>query len=473
MKRKINKTNFLLLLCGTAIFVVLSIIARISIRLPSDEFEKDVIPFFVALLVMAGVFYLVAVKFSWKNRSCSIFLILLFGLAFRVTFVNSTPILENDFYRYLWDGAVVASGVNPYEHSPHSVSEEFLGEKLENLKQRYGATLEKINHPHIKTIYPPVAQFFFTLSYWISPMNLEAWRILLLLFDLTTFALVLLSLKKLGLPLQNSLIYWWNPLLVKEIFNSVHMDVLVLPFALGAMLLFLYGRKKLWAPALSIAAGIKLWPALLFGVFIKTLTGKRERVVAVALFIFTLAIVFSPMMVAQIDSSSGIVAYGKSWQNNSPFFSLVVGGSRSVLQTLDIHPGHAHWYSRVVILLIMLFWKFYVVFMCRDLDIYRKTLLIAGGLFLLSPTQFPWYYTWVVPFLCVARSPGFLLLTALLPLYYLQYWLIDGKHGAFTNMVVWIEFAPVWILLVWEWLRFRPQRKELLTDRDKSRLANM
>ena len=320
MKIKINKTNLLLLLCGTAIFVLLAVIAGISTQLSSDGFEKEAVLFFIAILVTAGVFYLLAVRLSWKNSRCSLLLILVFGLAFRVVFLNSTPILENDFYRYMWDGAVAVDGVNPYGYSPSSIRKGVSSEEFEGLRQKYGATLEKINHPHIKTIYPPVAQLFFAVSYWISPMNVEAWRALLLLSDLATIALILLSLKKMGLPLQSSMIYWWNPLLVKEIFNSVHMDVIVFPFTLGAMLLFIYGSKRLWVLALSVAAGVKLWPALLFGVFIKTLTQKRERAVAVSLFILTLAIVFSPMIAAETDSSSGLVAYGKSWHNNSLFF---------------------------------------------------------------------------------------------------------------------------------------------------------
>jgi hypothetical protein len=39
------------------------------------------------------------------------------------------------------------------------------------------------------------------------------------------------------------LVYWWNPLLVKETFNSGHLDVIAFPFVLEALLLNL--RKKI------------------------------------------------------------------------------------------------------------------------------------------------------------------------------------------------------------------------------------
>ena len=458
---KINKPNRLLLLCGTAVFLLLGAIAKISPQLSSGDFEKDLIPVFISLLIAASAIYFVAVGSFRKNRACSLLLIILFGLGFRVLFLFSTPILEDDYHRYFWDGAVVANGINPYQYSPEEAVEGVGSEKLKELKHLYGETLEKVNHPHVKTIYPPVAQFFFAVSYKISPMSLTAWRIMLVVFDVVTLVLLLASLQKLGLSLQNSLIYWWNPLLLQQIFNSAHMDILAFPFVLGAILLFLYRSKGFWGLALSFAVGVKLWPALLFGMFLKPLREKRETLLQIFVFAAVVLIIFLPMVVFKLDSTSGIVAYGKSWQNNSPFFTAVLSGWEFILEVFDIHPGHAQTHSRVGLIAIFLVWKFYVAYASGSLGIHRKALLIIGGAFLLIPAQFPWYYAWLLPFLCIAPSPGFLALTALLPLYYLQYYFPPHpeENGIFGDMVVWIEFAPVWALLAWEWLRFRASKK--------------
>lgn len=459
--RKINKPNWFLLLCGLAVFLLLGAIAKISPQLSSEGFQRDLIPVFILLLVAAAAVYFVAVGSFRKNRACSLLLIVLFGLGFRVLFLFSTPILEDDFHRYFWDGAVLASGINPYEHSPEQVTENGGNERLEELKGLYGETLEKVNHPHVKTIYPPVAEFFFAVAYKISPMGITTWRIMLLVFDLITLVLLFVSLRKLDIPPQSLLIYWWNPLLVQQIFNSVHMDVLAFPFVLGAILLFLYGRKRLWTLALALAVGVKLWPALLFGLFLKPFREKRETLLRTLIFVAAILIIFLPTVVFKLDPASGIVMYGKSWENNSPLFAMILSGWEFVLEVMDIHPGHAQTHSRVGVIAVLLVWKFYVAFASGSLGIHRKALLIIGGAFLLSPAQFPWYYTWLLPFLCVALSPGFLALTALLPLYYLQYYLSPyaEETGIFGNAVVWIEFAPVWLLLVWEWWKFRASRR--------------
>ena len=457
MIKKINKFNLVLFICGTAIFFLLGIIAKISKLLPSDDFEKDCVPVFVSFLIAAAAVYFVSVWKFRKNTACSLILIILFGLGFRILFIPSTPILENDFYRYMWDGAVSSSGVNPYEYSPRQVIDGESPEKLKTLKREHEETLKKINHPHVKTIYPPVSQFFFALSYKLSPMSLEAWRIILILFDLTTLGLLLLSLGKLKIPLQSSIVYWWNPLLVKEIFNSAHMDVVAFPFVLAAIFLFLSGSKRICVLILSLAAGVKLWPALLFGLFIKPFREKRETVLRILIFTAALLVIFLPLIVLRAEPNSGVLTYGKSWQNNSPLFSVILYLWEAVFSAFEVHRGHAQKYSRIAVVLILLLWNFYVLFAKGSLGIYRKALLIVGGAFLLSPAQFPWYYTWLLPFLCMAPSWGFLSLTALLPLYYLQYYLSSsaGQAELFRNVVVWIEFAPVWVLLVWEWKAFR------------------
>ena len=455
--KKINKPDRLLFLCGIAIFALLAAVAKISPGLAAEDFRKDLIPFFTALMIAAGAVYFLAVRGFRRNRAVSLLLIILFGLAFRTLFMFSVPVLENDFYRYFWDGGVVASGVNPYAHSPEQVSLGKADGRLVELKREYGGHFEKINHPNVKTIYPPVAEFFFAVSHKISPRSLTAWRLVLLAFDAATLVILLISLRTLGMPLQNCLVYWWNPLVVKEIFNSAHMDVLAFPFVLGAILLFLKNRKKLCVAALALAAGVKLWPALIFGTFLRPFREKWLSAAQTLVFVVLLGAIFLPMILSQPDQSSGIVAYGKSWQNNSPFFSMVLKTGEFFFELADIHPGHAQKYSRIAVLAVLLLWKLYVAFGSGPLGLHRKALLIVGVGFLLSPTQFPWYFTWLVPFLAVAPSRAFLSLTALLPLYYLQYLLPAG--GTFSNLVVWIEFAPVWVLLFLEWTKYRSDKR--------------
>src|SRR5688572_26706121 len=49
-----------------------------------------------------------------KNRRWNLGIIIAAGLLFRATIFFAPPSLSDDIYRYLWDGRVQLSGVNPY-----------------------------------------------------------------------------------------------------------------------------------------------------------------------------------------------------------------------------------------------------------------------------------------------------------------------------------------------------------------------
>jgi len=59
-----------------------------------------------------------------------------------------------------------------------------------------------------------------------------------------------------------------------------------------------------------------------------------------------------------------------------------------------------------------------------------------------------------LPFLTIHARTSLLLLTPLLSLYYLRpYFSARGMAGIHDNGIVWLEFVPVWILLVWEYFK--------------------
>jgi hypothetical protein len=390
------------------------------------------------------------------------------GLLARGIFFFSTPILEDDYYRYLWDGAVTASGINPYSYSPDEALEppdesggSEIGERarLGALAAESGNVAERINHPRLRTIYPPVAQGAFALSYSLKPWSLTAWRAVLLLFDVATMLLVLAILRSLGLPLVWVLIYWWNPLLIRETINGAHMDVIAIPFALAAMLLAIRSRFLLASASLALAMGAKLWPATLAPILLRPLL-KNPKKLAAALCIIAVAgaAMFVPIYAGGLDKDSGFTAYGKGWEMNDALFMVFVSASRGFMKIVGIEPGNAQIAARGIVLLLICAW---VGLLARGkiesgIDLGEKCLFIAAAIFLLSPTQFPWYFIWVLPFLAIRPRASLLMFTALLPLHYLRfYFKARGDVGIFDNGIVWIEFVPVWLMLAWEFWRSR------------------
>ena len=251
------------------------------------------------------------------------------------------------------------------------------------------------------------------------------------------------------------MIYWWNPLLVKEIFNSAHLDVLVFPFVLGALLLAAGNRHVRSVLSITLGIGIKLWPAILLPLILRPLLSKPKKLAAaVILILVLLGGLFAPVYLSGLDQSTGFIAYGERWQNNDSAFRGLIVLSELALDALGYKTFHKYALARVLVISLIALWIAFVTFgrRFRDDDLYKKSLFILAFVFLVSPTQFPWYYTWLLPFLAVAPRFSLLLPTLLLPLYYLRYYLEPiGKIDVFTNVIVWIEFVPVWIFLLLEW----------------------
>jgi len=74
--------------------------------------------------------------------------------------------------------------------------------------------------------------------------------------------------------------------------------------------------------------------------------------------------------------------------------------------------------------------------------------VIVAALFLLSPALFPWYFSWVAVLLPLVPVTGLLVLSALLPLYYLRFmFAARGDTAFFDTTIVWFEYGPALILI--------------------------
>jgi hypothetical protein len=452
-----------MLILGSLLVVLQILLAFLSLLLEPGPQLGPLVPTLTALGVTAGVVYLLAISRITRlpDSTRLLIFVLAAGAVMRLVLLFSTPILEDDFYRYLWDGAVTAQGVNPYIHAPADLLadpglHDEVPSVLRQLAPEADNVLPRINHPHLSTIYPPLSQLAFALAYWLAPFSLTAWRLVLLAFDLATLVLLYAILRTLNLPLLLLTIYWWNPLFLKEVVNSAHLDVLALPFVLGAVLLTLKGRPLAALAPLAGGIGAKLWPFLLAPLILRPLLSQPRRLVLGVLLLGTmLVLLFLPVLVAGGGESTGFWTYARHWEMNDALFKLLHWGVLAALSGFGAISSAAPVVTRMIVLGLLSVW---IVWQVRQPwqdgnDFCERALLILAALFLLSPTQFPWYYIMLIPFLTLRPRWSLLLLTVLLPLYYLRYaFLARGQAVWFDYGLVWLEYLPVWLLLIKEGL---------------------
>lgn len=387
-----------------------------------------------------------------------------FGLLARLLLLFSEPVLEDDYHRYLWDGGVLAHGISPYKYSPSDILEsEDTPMMLKELSSWASPVPERINHPDLRTIYPAGAQALFSVSHFFGPWSLTAWRLMILIAELTSFAVLLSMLSHVAKsPLWISL-YWWNPLVIKELMNSAHMEAVMMPFLLGGIYLAMKGLYARSSFILSIAASIKFWPALLLPLVWKVLL-KRPFIlcVTILLSLFIGAVIVWPFLQSGLNESSGLVAYGVKWKTNSAFFPLFESLVLFFTDLFSFSQKTGSLLARAIVGLFLVGLVFWFAF-TKSLNSRNKNerslfalSFICFTLFLLSPAQFPWYFVWVAPFLVFYPLWGFVVLVPFMAFYYLGFYFntIDAlrDYKFLLSFLIWL---PVWGLLAFELINNR------------------
>jgi hypothetical protein len=403
---------------------------------------------FVSQRILIGLLFFLAIinihkvpiKESW------IAWIIFSGLLARLILIPSAPILEDDFYRYMWDGAVTANGFNPYVYSPQDVLDKKteVPEKILDLSKDSGTIINKINHPKIKTLYPALSQIVFAISYYIFPWSVVGWKFVMLIGDILLLFFLIKILNELKLPILYVAIYWLNPVVLHEFFNTGHYDLFALLFTAISIYYFLKNKHLTSSVMLALAVGFKLWPILILPILLRRLTNQKLKLIASGLvFSLLVFIIFIPVLLAGYDENQGFMKYAANWINNAAFYTLLKDGIELFTTTFKIYYVCADCVARWIVGgIIFISLLFLIRKPAKDnLDIADKILMIIAISFLISPTQFPWYLTWMILPLVFSPKVSLLMYAFLIPLYHLN---------PLSGYFIYIQHIPVILLFIYE-----------------------
>ncbi len=402
----------------------------------------------IALAVAGGVFYFMAILARPRGRAVwgDVVMLLVVAAAMRAPLWSVPRVPMSDSTRYLWDGAVTASGVSPYRYAPADVTEgEAANTPLAELPPQALGLLDEINHPHLRTIYPPFAQALFALAYWLTPLELTGWRVVLLAFDALGALVALALLRRTGLSLAWWVVYLWNPLLVYETYGACHLDITAA--AMVGLFAWALVRRRgvLAAVALGLGAGIKLWPILLI-FFLRHAAGKNygKLVLSVVVFLALTGAMIVPYAAAfGPDTDSGLTAYAKIWEWKPGAFLLLDKLGWRLRSALHVE-WDGRYIARAIVMLILVGAAGWLGLRRTDdsrVLCWRIGIVVILTL-LVGPTLWPWYYLPVIPLAAAAdRRWALLGWTLLLPLSYLP----RDALGEWTAAC--ILHLPIWTLL--------------------------
>ena len=359
---------------------------------------------FIGLALLGGAAWFAAIGPLERlpPRRATIGAVLVFGAAMRLGWFGTPLVLDTDALRYLWDGALVAHGIWPWAAPPASGLPPELGEA--------GAALHAVlPFAGLRSIYPGTAQLAFLLAHWVAPWELLGLRLVMLGTEAAGVLLLAALLRRAGLPVMRAAIWWCCPLLPVVLTNAAHVDALLPPLLLGALLATLSGRGVLAGGLLGLAAGVKVWPLLLVPLLARWLPA-HARMRAATAFGVVAAVTLAPLLATITAPDAGLAAYAQRWLvNNAPLAwaqaafgpgagevlrpLLGLAGATVALAVARHAPG-------------------------EPAALLHGALVVAATTFYLSPAQYPWYAVWFLPFAAALGCRALLLPAVLLPLYY-------------------------------------------------------
>ncbi len=382
---------------------------------------QEKIPELVTLYLGLFLLYLLSLWLSLqtpRGLKAKLPLILLFALAFRLLLLPAPPALSDDVYRYLWEGHLQAEGINPYEHSPQSpVLEEYRN-----------PVWASVNNKEVSAIYPPFAQMVHALFY-LGFGSVSGFKLAFLGVEIGLVAAILALLRRSGQPLGRILVYAWNPLVVIETAWNGHHDVLAVGLLLWALFLLQNRRRGAAMGLLAAAVLSKLYPLVLAPAFLRGLPARYWGWLAGFLLAMSL-----PYLGAGSRLLAGLSLYRDQWRFNGFLHSWLTGQGLSQIWVEGLLGAG---------LLILL-----SVCLVRGICRLRQLYWLTGAVLLFSPTLFPWYLVWIVPFLCFFPNPAWLLLSGLTVLSYevLNDWSILGIWRS-DPFFLKLQYYPFWGML--------------------------
>ena len=334
-------------------------------------------------------------------------IVLVVGLLARALLIPSAPTLSEDVYRYLWDGRLVAHGVNPFPHAP---ADRALAPWRNDLVHR-------LNHADVPTIYPPAAQLLFAVTASVSETP-AAWKLLLLALETLLVLSLLQLLRSRGLRPDRLLLYYWNPLVLVESFGSGHLDLAAAAFLVVA--LYFYERRG--AVRGGIALGLSVLVKYVPGLLLPWLVRRRAWGM-LAVTTVVAAVLFAPFVGAGSTLWTGLEIYARHWEFNGLADHLLRVAFSSELAIRRLLAGAG------LLATLAVAW--------RARSATGAALACLVSFLLLSPTVFPWYLVPVVALLPLHPDWGLTIFSGLVALSYLPL-------PAYRETGVWS--LPSWIL---------------------------
>lgn len=417
---------------------------------------------FIKLIILFGALFFISYKIIQINQD-RFWLLAGIGIIFRLLFIAILPNLSQDFYRFIWDGRLIAQGISPYLFTPENYIEDASNSfgAIINQAQKLYKGMGSLNGSHFSN-YTPVNQLCFAVASVFAGKSIlgsvVVMRIILIAADIGILFIGRKLLLKLHLNPNQIFWYFLNPFIIIELTGNLHFEGVMLFFLIAS--LYLLHQKKWLGSAclLGISVSVKLIPLLFIPLYYRWFsTDLNKGFFKLAGFYFivlgTVIFTFTPFLSAQFISnfSETIFLWFQDFEFNASIYYIIrwmgfkIVGWNMIAIIGKILP-------LFVILVILLF-----TFLRKNKSTQQLITSMLFGVsiyFLFSTTIHPWYIATPL-LLSVFTKYNFPVIWSLaVILSYTAY----GVDGFSENLyLVALEYLLVIGFFIWELIQLRKE----------------
>lgn len=380
------------------------------------------------------------------------------GVLYRVLFLFSTPALSQDFYRFIWDGHAILSGINPYQYKPEVIintiatfpNANYLYEKMGGLSASHFSN------------YPPVNQLLFTIAAFLGGKSILVstivLRTIIILADVGIYHYGRKILVHFNKNTENIFWYFLNPLVIVELSGNLHFEgVMLFFFILG--LYFLITNKWIQAAVcIAISISVKLLPLLLLPLFFKYF-GFKKSILFYIVVIGLNALFFLPFLNPTLLNNyiETIALWFTNFEFNASIYYVVreMGfyfKGYNIIQTVGK-------ISPIITILIVSYFAFFRNNKTID-SLLVNALLVLSMYFFMTTTVHPWYVINLVLLSVFTNYKFPLVWSFVIVLSYYAYSVFPFKENLF---LIGLEYLFVFTFVIFEMIRQR-KLSELAKD---------
>jgi len=241
-------------------------------------------------------------------------MITLIGITLRVVLISVEPYTSSDVSRYLFDGRILLTGLDPYVTAHNHPS-------LDHLRTLWQPPVDHLKYP---TVYPPFALALYALAAWFGATfgvskALLIWKLLTAIASIFVCLVGISVLRHANKPKAIALIAL-NPLLILEAAEGAHIDVFTTLSVVLATWAWQRRHIKTIGIALGIGASIKIVPAILLLPIWFFLSSNRLRLELAFSAFATWFSIYATAIAYGLKPLGILQTFFIKWRSSSPLF---------------------------------------------------------------------------------------------------------------------------------------------------------